>query len=164
MVGDCGSHCGNVPLPSLRNRQSVTWLGTVAYLESPAGPHPRSISAGAHHPDTRGLRAPWGQSACARTFPVGGGVARKPCKNALPPAVLVASRLVSTLEPPGNPPQTAFGLPHEPPPEYPGFGVGAEAVTEGLLAPWSVDWTPDGTIIFSGMRSLKTIPNGTGAP
>lgn len=39
-----------------------------------------------------------------------------------------------------------------------------EAVTEGLLAPWRVDWTSDGVIIFSGMRGPKTIPNGTGTP
>jgi len=33
--------------------------------------------------------------------------------------------------------------------EYPELGVKVETIAENLTIPWSIDWTPDGTIFFT---------------
>ncbi|MYJ27277.1 MAG: thioredoxin domain-containing protein [Cenarchaeum sp. SB0672_bin_9] len=44
---------------------------------------------------------------------------------------------------------------------YPGLGVEVEVVAENLIVPWSIDWTPDGTILFTERGgSLRYIQNG----
>ena len=56
-----------------------------------------------------------------------------------------------------------FHLPVESTPTYPGFGVRVETVASNLFIPWSIDWTPDGTAIFTEryFGTVKMIQNGT---
>lgn len=56
-----------------------------------------------------------------------------------------------------------FRLPVESTPTYPGFGVRVETVASNLQIPWGIDWTPDGTAIFTERTpgTLKMIQNGT---
>ena len=45
--------------------------------------------------------------------------------------------------------------------EYPEFGVKVETVAENLTIPWSIDWTPDGMILFTERNgNLRAIQNG----
>ena len=45
--------------------------------------------------------------------------------------------------------------------EYPELGVKVETVAENLTIPWSIDWTPDGTILFTERNgNLRAIQNG----
>lgn len=61
--------------------------------------------------------------------------------------------------------QTSLHLPIESPPAYPGFGVQVETVAQHLTVPWSIDWLPDGTAIFTERQGyLKMIQNGTTEP
>ena len=49
--------------------------------------------------------------------------------------------------------------------EYPEIGVAVDAVAENLTVPWSIDWLPDGTILFTERGGdLRTIQNGTLVP
>lgn len=50
-------------------------------------------------------------------------------------------------------------------PQYPGLGVKVEVVAENLVVPWSIDWTPDGTVLFTErVGDLRYIQDGTLAP
>lgn len=50
-------------------------------------------------------------------------------------------------------------------PQYPGLGVKVEVVAENLVVPWSIDWTPDGTALFTErVGKLRYIQNGTLVP
>ena len=61
--------------------------------------------------------------------------------------------------------QTSLHLPIESPPAYPGFGVRVETVAQHLTVPWSIDWLPDGTALFTERQGyLKMIQNGTTKP
>lgn len=61
--------------------------------------------------------------------------------------------------------QTSLHLPLESPPAYPGFGVRAEIVAQDLIVPWSIDWLPDGTALFTERQGyLKMIQNDTTEP
>ncbi len=61
--------------------------------------------------------------------------------------------------------QTSLHLPVESPPAYPGFGVRVETVAQDLTVPWSIDWLPDGTALFTERQGyLKMIQNGTTEP
>ncbi|MCV0410441.1 sorbosone dehydrogenase family protein [Nitrosopumilus sp.] len=45
--------------------------------------------------------------------------------------------------------------------EYPEIGVKVETVAENLTIPWSIDWLPDGTILFTERNGhLRVIQNG----
>jgi len=45
--------------------------------------------------------------------------------------------------------------------EYPELGVKVETIAENLTIPWSIDWTPDGMIIFTERNgNLRAIQNG----
>ena len=45
--------------------------------------------------------------------------------------------------------------------EYPELGVRVETVAENLTIPWSIDWTPDGMILFTEREGeLRAIKNG----
>ncbi|MDF2422500.1 MAG: PQQ-dependent sugar dehydrogenase [Nitrosopumilus sp.] len=45
--------------------------------------------------------------------------------------------------------------------EYPELGVKVETVAENLTVPWSIDWTPDGMILFTERNGdLRAIQNG----
>jgi glucose/arabinose dehydrogenase len=45
--------------------------------------------------------------------------------------------------------------------EYPELGVKVETVAENLTIPWSIDWTPDGMILFTERNgNLRAIQNG----
>ena len=45
--------------------------------------------------------------------------------------------------------------------EYPELGVKVETVADNLTIPWSMDWTPDGTILFTERNgSLRAVENG----
>jgi glucose/arabinose dehydrogenase len=45
--------------------------------------------------------------------------------------------------------------------EYPETGVKVETVAENLTIPWSIDWLPDGTILFTERNGhLRVIQNG----
>ena len=45
--------------------------------------------------------------------------------------------------------------------EYPEYGVKVETVAENLTIPWSIDWTPDGTIFFTERNgNLRVIEDG----
>jgi glucose/arabinose dehydrogenase len=45
--------------------------------------------------------------------------------------------------------------------EYPELGVRVEVVAENLSVPWSIDWTPDGTILFTERNGhLRIIQDG----
>ena len=45
--------------------------------------------------------------------------------------------------------------------EYPQLGVKIETVAKNLTIPWSIDWTPDGTIFFTERDgNLRVIQNG----
>jgi len=45
--------------------------------------------------------------------------------------------------------------------DYPEYGVSVETVADNLRIPWSIDWTPDGTILFSERDGhLRAIQNG----
>lgn len=45
--------------------------------------------------------------------------------------------------------------------EYPEFGLKVETVAENLTIPWSIDWTPDGMILFTERNgNLRAIQNG----
>ena len=45
--------------------------------------------------------------------------------------------------------------------EYPELGVRVEVVAENLSVPWSIDWTPDGMILFTERNGhLRVIQNG----
>ncbi len=63
-----------------------------------------------------------------------------------------------------TPETSSFG---EPLPEallsslYPDLGVRAEIVAENLVVPWSVDWTPDGTLLFTERGGdLRAVQDG----
>ncbi len=61
--------------------------------------------------------------------------------------------------------QASLHLPVESPPAYPGFGVRVETVAQDLTVPWSIDWLPDGTALFTErLGYLKLIQNGTTDP
>ena len=50
-------------------------------------------------------------------------------------------------------------------PRYPGLGVKVEVVAENLIVPWSIDWTPDGTVLFTERGgNLRYIQNGILVP
>ena len=45
--------------------------------------------------------------------------------------------------------------------EYPELGVKVETIAENLTIPWSIDWTPDGTIFFTERNgNLRVIEDG----
>ena len=45
--------------------------------------------------------------------------------------------------------------------EYPELGVRVDVIAENLTVPWSIDWTPDGMILFTERNgSLRVIENG----
>ncbi len=45
--------------------------------------------------------------------------------------------------------------------EYPDLGVRVEVIAENLLVPWSIDWTPDGMILFTERNgNLRIIQDG----
>ncbi len=45
--------------------------------------------------------------------------------------------------------------------EYPDLGVKVEVVADGLVIPWSIDWTPDGMILFTERNgNLRAVDNG----
>ena len=45
--------------------------------------------------------------------------------------------------------------------EYPELGLKVETVAENLTIPWSIDWTPDGMILFTERNgNLRAIQNG----
>ena len=45
--------------------------------------------------------------------------------------------------------------------EYPDLGVKVETVVNNLTIPWSIDWLPDGTILFTERNgNLKIIQHG----
>ena len=45
--------------------------------------------------------------------------------------------------------------------EYPELGVRVETVAENLSVPWSIDWTPDGTVLFTERNGhLRIIQDG----
>ena len=61
--------------------------------------------------------------------------------------------------------QAPLHLPVESPPAYPGFGVRVETVAQDLIVPWSIDWLPDGTALFTERQGyLKMIQNDTTDP
>lgn len=45
--------------------------------------------------------------------------------------------------------------------EYPELGVKIETVAENLTIPWSIDWTPDGMVLFTERNgNLRVIQDG----
>ena len=49
--------------------------------------------------------------------------------------------------------------------EYPELGVMVDTVAENLLVPWSIDWLPDGTILFTERGGdLRAIRDGMLVP
>ena len=50
-------------------------------------------------------------------------------------------------------------------PQHPGLGVKVEVVAENLVVPWSIDWAPDGTALFTERGdNLRYIQDGTLVP
>ena len=48
---------------------------------------------------------------------------------------------------------------------YPDLGISAEVVADGLTVPWSIDWLPDGTILFTERGGdLRAIVDGNLVP